>query len=176
MRRPATHFVTVQNRLTSIYLRKTLIYVPYRLLVVTQAPYHTVKVLQESKERPYETNIFRNSFEQIDINISPKTLIYIQNRLSFSPMCYITQWKWLPSPEKSPRNILMRRPEAYFATVFNRLTSIKKHWFVYKTCYYLSPMCYITQWKWLPCHEKIRRTGMSCELISALGNHISNII
>ena len=33
---------------------------------------------------------------------------------------------------------------------------------MYKTCYYLTPMCHITQWKWLPSHEeeKIRGTSL----------------
>ena len=70
----------------------------------------------------------------------------------------------------------MRRPETYFATVFNRLTSIKnidlytKHAIICHPC--------ATSHNESDCHvmKKIRRMGMSCELISALGNHISNII
>ena len=45
MRRPATYFAKVQNRLTSLYLPNTLNYIQYRLLCITQATYRAIKVI-----------------------------------------------------------------------------------------------------------------------------------
>ena len=68
MRRPATYFVTVLNRVMSTNLPKTLNYIQYMLLCVTLATYRAIKVIDESwkicQGRPYELsfNIFCNSF------------------------------------------------------------------------------------------------------------------
>ena len=131
MRRPATHFATVQNRLTSIYLPKTLIYVLYRPLVVNQMPYHTVKVIPKFCKNPrtFLWDVLQHNLQQIfradwhQYNSQNHWFLY-KTGYHFPLMCYITQWKWLPSPEKSPRDILMKRPATYFGTVCNRLTSI----------------------------------------------------
>ena len=87
MRGPAQYFATVFNRLTSTNLPKTL-----NLYTIEAVTFHTGDishtksdrwVLKKSQGRPYETscNIFCNSFKQIDLFKSPKTLTYIQYRL-----------------------------------------------------------------------------------------------
>ena len=45
MRRPATHFVRVSNKLMSKNILKALNYIQYKLLIVTQEQYHTTKVI-----------------------------------------------------------------------------------------------------------------------------------
>ena len=80
MRRPATHFATVLNWLVSTILPKTLNYIQYRLLCVTQVPYCTIRLITESwkksQGRPNETscNIFCNSFKLIGVYKSPKNI------------------------------------------------------------------------------------------------------
>ena len=48
MRRPATHFVRVLNKLMSKNILKALNYIQYKLLIVTQEQYHTTKVISFS--------------------------------------------------------------------------------------------------------------------------------
>ena len=48
MRRPATHFVRVLNKLMSKNILKALNYIQYKLLIVTQEQYHTTKVIGHS--------------------------------------------------------------------------------------------------------------------------------
>ena len=78
MRRPATYFATYFNWLASSNLPKTLNYIQYRLLCVTQVPYHAINLIVKpwkiSQGRPYETscNIFCNSFKQNYVYKSPK--------------------------------------------------------------------------------------------------------
>ena len=80
MRRPATHFATVLNWLVSTILPKTLNYIQYRRLCVTQVPYCTIRLITESwkksQGRPNETscNIFCNSFKLIGVFKSPKNI------------------------------------------------------------------------------------------------------
>ena len=97
MRRPATHFVTVSNWLVSTILPKTLNYIQYRLLCVTQMTYCAIKVIAESwkksQGRPYETscNIFCNSFKLIGVYKSPKNIKLFNTGYYLSPRCHITQ-------------------------------------------------------------------------------------
>ena len=60
MRRPATYFATVLNRIMSTNLPNTLNCLQYSLLCVTQATYRAIKGITESWEssqgRPYETS------------------------------------------------------------------------------------------------------------------------
>ena len=80
MRRPATYFATYFNWLASSNLPKTLNYIQYRLLCVTQVPYHAIKLIVKSwkisQGRPYETSckIFCKSLKQIEIYLYPKTI------------------------------------------------------------------------------------------------------
>ena len=52
IRRPATFFGTISNRLTSRNLPKTLNYKQYRLLFVHYVPYHAIKMIIESWKSP----------------------------------------------------------------------------------------------------------------------------
>ena len=52
MRRPATYFATVLNRIMSTNLPNTLNYLQYRLLCVTQMTYRAIKVICESWTSP----------------------------------------------------------------------------------------------------------------------------
>ena len=80
MRRPATYFATYFNWLASSNLPKTLNYIQYRLLCVTQVPYHAINLIfkpwKNSLGRPNETscNIFCNSFKLIGVYKSPKNI------------------------------------------------------------------------------------------------------
>ena len=80
IRRPATYFANILNRLTSTNFPKTLNYLQYRVLFVTQVPYHAIKLIarswKKSQGRPNETscNIFCNSFKDIYIFLSPKNI------------------------------------------------------------------------------------------------------
>ena len=47
MRRPATYFATVLNWLASTNLSKTLNYIQYKVLFVTQVSYHAIRVINE---------------------------------------------------------------------------------------------------------------------------------
>ena len=87
MRRTATYFVTVLSRLMSTNLPKTLNYIQYRLLCVTQATYRAIKVIDDSLKiskdvlmrRP--ATYFVTVLNRLMSTNLPKTLIFIQYRL-----------------------------------------------------------------------------------------------
>ena len=84
MRRPATHFATVLNWLVSTILPKTLNYIQYRLLCVTQATYRAIKVIYEPWKSPKDVlmrrpaTYFATYFNWLASSNLPKTLNYMQ--------------------------------------------------------------------------------------------------
>ena len=88
MRRPATHFVRVLNKLMSKNILKALNYIQYKLLIVTQEQYHTTKVISHSvkslQDVP-ETScyIFVTVLSRMTSPNLPKKLNHIQYRLLF---------------------------------------------------------------------------------------------
>ena len=129
MRRPAQYFATVLNRLTSTNLPKTLNYIQYRLLCVTQATNHAIKVSDESwkstkdllKRRPAQ--YFVTVLNILMSTNLPKTLNFIQCRLLCVTQATYRAIKVINGSWKIPKDILMRRPATCFVTVLNRLVS-----------------------------------------------------
>ena len=110
MRRPAQYFVTVLNRLTSTNLPKTLNYIQYRLLCVTQATYRAIKVINDSWKIPKDVlmrrpaTYFLTVLNRLTRTNLPKTLKYIQYRL-----LHVTQVTYGRHVRMSPAYSLHRR-------------------------------------------------------------------
>ena len=124
-----TIFCNSLNRLTSTNLPKTLIYIQYRLLCVTQATYRAIKVIHESwkiskdvlMRRP--ATYFVTVLNRLMSTNLPKTLNYIQYRLLCVTQATYRAIKVIDESWKIPKDVLMRRPATYFVTVLNRLMS-----------------------------------------------------
>ena len=102
--------------------------IEYRLLCDTQATYRAIKVIVESWKstkdvlirRPATVVTVSNRLTSINL---PKTLNSIQYRLLFVTYVPYHAIKVITESWKIPKDVLMRRPATYFATVFNWLTS-----------------------------------------------------
>ena len=120
MRRPATYFVTVLNRL--MYPKNIELYIIQAVMCHTgDIPCNKSDqwVLKNFQGRPYETSckIFCNSSKQIDVYKSPKNIdLYTIQAV----MCHTDDIL----RNKSDLRILNKsQGRAYFVTVLNKLTS-----------------------------------------------------
>ena len=90
MRRPQTYFAKVVNKLKPTYLPKTLNYIQYRLLCVTQATYREIKTIAKSWKSPKDVLMRRppTYFAKVSNRLKPT---YIQRTLKYIQfLCYVS--------------------------------------------------------------------------------------
>ena len=104
------------------------------------------QVLHLSKGHPNGTSC--ESFEQIDINKHPKNIDWYTKHAIICLPCARSHNESDCQVLKKIRGTslwdVLQHILQDFLTTWHQYIS-QKHWFIYKTDYYLSPMCYITQ-------------------------------
>ena len=129
MRRPSTYFATVLNWLPSTNLPKTLNYIQYKVLFVTQVLYHVIRVTNEPWKNPNDVLMrrpatdFATDLKWLASTNLPKTLNHIQYTVLFVTQVLYHAIGVSNEPWKNPKDVLMRRPATDFATDLKWLVS-----------------------------------------------------
>ena len=123
------------------------------------------KFWRKKQGRPYETScsIFFISFKQLVINIAPKKINHMQQRVIFVIWASYLIIKVITKFWKFPRDVLIRRPAKYFSSVLRLLsTYLPKNQIICSTGWNLSLRHHFSWQKWSQSSEE-KTQGRSYE-------------